>query len=69
MIKNSIILVISLIFLMSKTIYAATSASFLISQTAFNNYDFKQVLIQYNNEKNEDLKDNYLDELISSVVT
>jgi len=58
-----------LIILFSSTIYGSNSSSFLISQTAFNNYDFAQVLYEYDNKKNEDYKDNYLDELISAVVT
>ena len=69
MIKNSKILLYFLIFLFSKTIFASTSASFLISQTAFNNYDFSQVLYEYSLKENEDYKNDYLDELISAVVT
>ena len=69
MIKNHKIFLYSLIFLFSKTIFASSSASFLISQTAFNNYDFAQVLYQYNSLENNDYKNDYLDELISAVVT
>ncbi len=69
MIKNSKILLYFLIFLFSKTIFASSSASFLISQTAFNNYDFSQVLYEYSAKENEDYKNDYLDELISAVVT
>ena len=69
MIKNSKIFLYFLIFLFSKTIFASSSASFLISQTAFNNYDFTQVLNEYDNQTNIDYKNDYLDELISAVVT
>ena len=69
MIKNSKIYLYFLIFLFSKTIFASSSASFLISQTAFNNYDFTQVLYEYDNKQNEDYSNDYLDELISAIVT
>ncbi len=69
MIKNYKIFLYLLIFLFSKTIFASSSASFLISQTAFNNYDFTQVLYEYNSKKDEDYKSDYLDELISAVIT
>ena len=69
MIKNSKIFLYFLILLFSKTIYASSSASFLISQTAFNNYDFDQVLSEYTNEQNREYKNDYLDELISAVIT
>ena len=69
MIKNSKILLYSLVFLFSKTIYASNSASFLISQTAFNNYDFGQVLYEYSYKENQEYKNDYLDELISAVIT
>ena len=68
MIKNSKIFLYFLILLFSKTIYASSSASFLISQTAFNNYDFDQVLSEYTNEQNQEYKNDLLDELISSVI-
>ena len=69
MIKNYKTFIYLYIFLFSKTILASSSASFLISQTAFNNYDFTQVLYEYGANRNEDSKNDYLDELISAVVT
>ena len=69
MIKNYKTFIYLYIFLFSKTILASSSASFLISQTAFNNYDFTQVLYEYSSNLNEDYKNDYLDELISAVVT
>ncbi len=69
MIKNYKAFIYLYIFLFSKTILASNSASFLISQTAFNNYDFAQVLHEYSVNTNEDYKYDYLDELISAVVT
>ncbi len=69
MIKNYKVYIYLYIFLFSKTILASSSASFLISQTAFNNYDFAQVLYEYSLNTNEDYKNDYLDELISAVVT
>ncbi|MDC0233111.1 hypothetical protein OAJ95_04230 [Pelagibacteraceae bacterium] len=69
MIKNYKTFIYLYIFLFSKTILASSSASFLISQTAFNNYDFTQVLYEYSSNQNKDYKNDYLDELISAVVT
>jgi len=69
MIKNYKIFIYLYILLFSKIILASNSASFLISQTAFNNYDFNQVLYEYNANQNEDYKNDYLDELISALVT
>jgi len=69
MIKNSKIFLYLLIFLFSKTIFASSSASFLISQTAFNNYDFNQVILEYQSKINQEYKNEYLDELISAVIT
>ena len=69
MIKKYIILLFSLTFLFSRVVLGSSSASFLISQTAFNNYDFAQVLHEYSIIKYEDYKVDYLDELISAVVT
>ena len=68
MIKNSKIFLYLLIFLFSKTIFASSSSSFLISQTAFNSYDFNQVLFEYKSKINQDYKNDYLDELISAVI-
>ena len=69
MIKNSKFSLFLFIFLFSKTIFASSSASFLISQTAFNNYDFNQVISEYESKTNQEYKKNYLDELISAVIT
>tara|TARA_Y100001970_G_scaffold286457_1_gene408688 strand:+ start:2167 stop:3486 length:1320 start_codon:yes stop_codon:yes gene_type:complete len=69
MIKNYKIFIYLYFFLISKSILASSSASFLISQNAFNNYDFDQVLLEYRTNQNEVYKGDYLDELISAVVT
>ncbi len=69
MIKNYKIFIFLYIFVFSKTILASSSASFLISQTAFKNYDFNQVLYEYNSNKYQEYKNDYLNELISAVVT
>ena len=69
MIKNSKIFLFIMFFLFSKTIFASNSASFLISQTAFYNYDFEKVLNEYKSKINQDYKNDYLDELISAVIT
>ena len=68
MIKNYKIFIYLYILLFSKIILASNSASYLISQTAINNYDFNQVLYEYNANQNEDYKNDYLDELISALV-
>ena len=69
MLKNSKILLFFFVFLFSKTIFASSSASFLIAQTAFNNYDFSQVLNEYRSKINQEYKNDYLDELVSAVIT
>ncbi len=69
MIKNYKIFIYLYFFLISKSILASSSASFLISQNAFNNYDFDQVLLEYRTNQNDVYKGDYLDELISAVVT
>ena len=69
MLKNYKLFIYLYIFLFSKAILASSSASFLISQTAFNSYDFSQVLYEYSTNQNGHYKSDYLDELISAVVT
>ena len=69
MLKSSKISLFILFFFFSSVIYAYESASYLISQTAFNNYDYNQVLYEYKNVSEENIKDSYLDELISAVIT
>ena len=69
MLKNSKILLFFFVFFFSKTIFASSSASFLIAQTAFNNYDFSQVLNEYSSKINQEYKNDYLDELVSAVIT
>ena len=69
MLKNSKIFIYSLILLFAKTIFASSSASFLIAQTAFNDYDFGQVLYEYGSKEKIEYKSDYLDELISAVIT
>ncbi len=69
MIKNSKVLIYFLILLFTKTVLASTSSSYLISQTAFNNHDFTKVLYEYNTNHKNYNKNDYLDELISAVVT
>ena len=69
MIKNYKLFIFIYILLFSKAILASSSASFLISQNAFKNYDFGQVLYEYSINQDEDFKSDYLDELISAVVT
>ena len=69
MLKNSKILLFFFVFLFTKTIFASSSASFLIAQTAFNNYDFSQVLNEYSSKINQEYKNDYLDELVSAVIT
>ncbi len=68
MIKNYKYFIFIYILLFSKAILASSSASFLISQNAFNNYDFAQVLYEYSINQGEEFKNDYLDELISAVV-
>tara|TARA_B100001250_G_scaffold9981_1_gene8704 strand:+ start:29 stop:1342 length:1314 start_codon:yes stop_codon:yes gene_type:complete len=69
MIKNYKIFIYLYILLFSKIILASNSGSFLISQTAFENYDFHKVVHEYRVNQNVDYKNDYLDELISAVVT
>ncbi len=69
MIKNSKIYLFFLILSLCKTILASSSASFLVSQSAFNNYDFNKVLSEYNSTEINKFNNDYLDELISAVIT
>ena len=68
MLKNSKISLFFLSFFFSSVIYASESASYLISQNAFNNYDYNEVLSEYRNSSENFFKDDYLDELISAVI-
>lgn len=68
MLKNIKIIPFLLFFFLCSSINASESASYLITQTAFNNYDYNQVLLEYKNLPKENSKDNYLDELISSII-
>ena len=68
MLKIAKISIFLLSFFLSSVISASESASYLISQTAFNNYDYNQVLSEYKNASKENFKDDYLDELISAVI-
>ena len=56
MIKNCKNFIIIYILLFSKAILASSSASFLISQNAFNNYDFGQVIYEYSINENTNFK-------------
>ena len=69
MLKKPKIVVFFIILFVSKTLFSSNSSSYLISQTAFNNNDFKQVLLEFTSNKNNDYKSNFLDELISAVIT
>ena len=69
MIKYYKILLYFSIFFFPNTIMAYSSSSYLISQNAITNYDFSEVLSQYNFNKNEDFNNNYIDQLISAVIT
>ena len=68
MLKIAKISIFLLFSVLSSVISASESASYLISQTAFNNYDYNQVLSEYKNASKENFKDDYLDELISAVI-
>ena len=68
MLKNSKIPLFLLYFFFSSVTYSSESASYLISQTAFNNYDYNQVLVEYRNARNADINYDYLDEFISAVI-
>ncbi len=69
MIKNYKVFIYLYILLFSKIIFASSSSSFLISQIAFNSYDFNKVLNQFSLNQEEYYKNDYLDELISAVVS
>ncbi len=69
MIKHTKFIIVLIFFLFNKNLQASKSASFLVSETAFNNYDYTRVIDEYSHYKNDDVKDNYLNELISAVVT
>ena len=68
MLKNyKISLFLPLLFF-SSAIYASESASYLISQTAFNNHDYNQVITEYTNPHTKNIQHDYLDELISAII-
>jgi len=68
MIKKYKLLFSVIILLAANNILASNSSSYLISQSAFKNYDFKTVLSEF--ENNDVIYENkkYLDELISSTI-
>jgi len=69
MLKNSKIVLFIVLLIISKNSIAFNSSSFLISQSAYNNYDFIKVIKEYNNSKDAENIKNYLDELISAIIT
>ena len=68
MIKKYKLLFSVIILLLANNVLASNSSSYLISQSAFKNYDFATVLLEF--ENNDILYENkkYLDELISSTI-
>ena len=48
---------------------ALTSSSFLISQSAFNNYDYSSTLFKFNMDKVTLSQDSFLDKAIAAIIT
>ena len=63
------LIVFLFILFFSNNIVAFNSSSYLISQSAFKNYDFTTVLYQFSKNNSNFEDKNYLDELISSIIT
>ena len=60
---------IIIILFLYKNGIASNSSSFLISKSAFSNYDFATVLYEFSGNNNTILDENYLDKLIASIIT
>ena len=63
------LLIFLFILLLSNNLLALNSSSYLISQSAFKNYDFTTVLYQFSKNNGNFTEKNFLDELISSTIT
>ncbi len=60
---------IIIILFLYKNGIASNSSSYLISKSAFSNYDFATVLYEFSGNNNTILDENYLDKLIASIIT
>ena len=60
---------VCLIFLLNTNVLALSSSSFLISQSAYKNYDYSSTLFNFNTDKIKLSQDGLLDKAIASVIT
>ena len=60
---------VCLIFLFNTNVLALSSSSFLISQSAYKNYDYSSTLFNFNKDKIKLSQDGLLDKAIAAVIT
>ena len=60
---------VCLIFLFNTNVLALSSSSFLISQSAYKNYDYSSTLFNFNTDKIKLSQDGLLDKAIAAVIT
>ena len=60
---------VCLIFLFNTSVLALSSSSFLISQSAYKNYDYSSTLFNFNTDKIKLSQDGLLDKAIAAVIT
>ena len=63
------LLIFLFILLLSNNLLALNSSSYLISQSAFKNYDFTTVLHEFSNNNRNFQNNNHIEELISSTIS
>ena len=60
---------VCLIFLFNTSVLALSSSSFLISQSAYKNYDYSSTLFNFDADKIKLSQDGLLDKAIAAVIT
>ena len=59
---------LNLLCFISSSLLAFNSSSFLISQSAYNNYDYAETILNFEEKPLNDFTDNLLDKLIAAVI-
>ena len=63
------LLILNFLLFFSMPVLAFTSSTFLISQSAFKNHDYKAAIFNFRNSENKLTSDKLLDKVISAVIT
>ena len=63
------LLILNFLLFFSIPVLAFTSSTFLISQSAFKNHDYKAAIFNFRNSENKLTSDKLLDKVISAVIT